>query len=77
EEGEHKLYSEPQVRALLAGVSAPAAQAAEPFGYVNTHTGQFFKDVEPCRKTNEGHWRTVFTEPQAQADARDADDAAL
>ena len=49
-----------------------AAQAAEPFGYVNTHTGQFFKDVEPCRKTNEGHWRTVFTAPQTQADAREA-----
>lgn len=50
-----------------------ATQAVEPFGYVNTNTGQFFKDVEPCRKTNEGHWRTVFTAPQEQADARDAD----
>lgn len=49
-----------------------AAQAVEPFGYVNTHTGQFFKDVEPCRKTNEGHWRTVFIAPQAQEDARGA-----
>lgn len=67
------LYTEQQVRALLAGVSAPAAQAVELFGYVNTHTGQFFKDVEPCRKTNEGHWRTVFTAPQTQADARDAE----
>ena len=49
-----------------------AAQTVEPFGYVNTHTGQFFKEVEPCRKTNEGHWRTVFTAPQTQADAREA-----
>ena len=30
EEGEHKLYTEPQLRALLVGVSAPAAQAEKP-----------------------------------------------
>lgn len=32
-----------------------------PFGYVNTYTGQFFRDVEACRKGDEGHWRTVYT----------------
>lgn len=69
---EKRAAIESKMRALLAGVSAPAGQAVEPFGYVNTLTGLFFKDVEPCRKTNEGHWRTVFTAPQAQADARDA-----
>lgn len=44
-----------------------ALKPCEPFGYVNTHTGQFFKDVEDCRKNNEGHWRTVYTDaPPAQ-----------
>lgn len=47
----------------------PPAQAQEPFGYVNTHTGQFFKDVETCRKGNEGHWRTVYTHPAPQQPA--------
>lgn len=51
------------VRAALAKWGQPA-HAAEPFGYVNTYTGQFYKDVEPCRKNNEGHWRTVFTSQQ-------------
>ncbi|WP_447916235.1 hypothetical protein [Delftia acidovorans] len=49
---------------LYAG-AAPAAVA--PFGYVNTHTGQFFTDVEPCRQGNEGHWRTVYLQPAAVA----------
>jgi len=44
----------------------PPAQAQEPFGYVNTHTGQFFKDVESSRRNNEGHWRTVYTHPAPQ-----------
>ena len=39
--------------------------AVAPFGYVNTQTGQFFTDVEPCRKNNEGHWRTVYLQPAA------------
>lgn len=43
-----------------------APNAAQPFGYVNTYTGQFFSDVEPCRKNNEGHWRTVYSQPAAQ-----------
>ncbi|SDZ53805.1 hypothetical protein, partial [Delftia lacustris] len=54
---------------LYAG-AAPAAVA--PFGYVNTHTGQFFKDVEPCRQGNEGHWRTVYLQPSAVAGAAPA-----
>ncbi|KFJ08631.1 hypothetical protein DR66_6063 [Delftia acidovorans] len=45
--------------------AAPAAVA--PFGYVNTHTGQFFTEVEPCRQGNEGHWRTVYLQPAAVA----------
>lgn len=48
-----------------------AAQAS-PFGYVNTYTGQFFKDVEPSRKNNEGHWVTVYAEPQAAPASQDA-----
>ena len=43
---------------------APQQEAQEPFGYVNTKTGQFFADVEPCRKNNEGHWRTVYVDSQ-------------
>lgn len=50
-------------RALLA--AAPPAQTQQPFGYVNTNTGQYFKDVDQCRKGNEGHWRTVYAAPQA------------
>lgn len=45
---------------------AAALQGVQPFGYVNTHTGQFFTDVEHCRKNNEGHWRTVYTHPTTQ-----------
>lgn len=45
---------------------AAAQQGVQPFGYVNTQTGQFFKDVEPCRQNNEGHWRTVYTHPTTQ-----------
>ncbi|MXN29192.1 hypothetical protein [Delftia sp. CH05] len=44
-----------------------ASAAVTPFGYVNTHTGQFFTDVEPCRQGNEGHWRTVYLQPAAVA----------
>ena len=51
-----------QLRAQLAA----AQQSVQPFGYVNTQTGQFFKDVELCRKNNEGHWRTVYTYPTPQ-----------
>lgn len=41
-----------------------------PFGYVNTQTGQFFKDVEPSRKGNEGHWRTVYLNPSPTVPAK-------
>lgn len=51
-----------QLKAQLAA----AQQGVHPFGYVNTQTGQFFKDVEPCRKNNEGHWRTVYANHAAQ-----------
>ncbi|MGQ8875910.1 hypothetical protein ACUTR7_00250 [Delftia sp. NA_296.1] len=49
------------VLSLIAAASQPAAVA--PFGYVNTYTGQFLYDVEPCCKDNEGHWRTVYLQP--------------
>lgn len=68
---------------VLAAAPQPPVAAQEPFGYVNTHTGQFFKDVEPCRQNNEGHWRTVYTlpapqpAPVAQGDALDVEIAAL
>lgn len=54
-----------QVRDLEAQLAA-AQRGVQPFGYVNTHTGQFFTDVEPCRRNNEGHWRTVYTHPTTQ-----------
>lgn len=54
----------------IASAMVAPQQAQEPFGYVNTHTGQFFKDVEACRKNNEGHWRTVYTaQPAPSGDA--------
>ena len=58
--GAYPLAFKEELRTLLS-----SAQSGEqvPFGYVNTNTGQFFKDVEPCRKNNEGHWRTVYTHP--------------
>lgn len=62
------------VQDLISASQLAAVQhaALEPFGYVNTHTGQFFKDVELCRKNNEGHWRTVYTHPTQQGlDARE------
>ena len=64
---------------LAKSLSAPQppAQAQEPFGYVNTHTGQFFKDVETCRKGNEGHWRTVYTNQAPQQPAQAAQGDAL
>jgi len=43
-----------------------ALKPGDAFGYVNTNTGQFFKDVEDCRKNNAGHWRTVYTAPPVQ-----------
>ncbi|AOG22053.1 hypothetical protein [Acidovorax sp. RAC01] len=50
--------------------AAPQQEVQEPFGYVNTQTGQFFKDVEACRKNNEGHWRTIYTaQPAPSGDA--------
>lgn len=48
-----------------------APRAVHPFGYVNTYTGQFFKDVEPCRQNNEGHWRTVYEHPAQLAAPKD------
>jgi len=52
----------------LAQIEEPPATAAvAPFGYVNTYTGQFLYDVEPCRKDNEGHWRTVYLQPATVA----------
>lgn len=69
--GTHLLYAAPTAQ------PAPQQEAQKPFGYVNTSTGQFFTDVEPCRKNNEGHWRTVYTAPQpspaAQRDVLDAE----
>lgn len=56
----------------LAQIEEPAGAApaaAAPLGYVNTQTGQFFTDVEPCRRGNEGHWRTVYLQPSAVAGA--------
>jgi hypothetical protein len=53
-------------KALRAALEA-ALNPGEAFGYVNTSTGQFFRNVEDCRKNNEGHWRTVYTTaPPAQ-----------
>lgn len=49
-----------------ATLEEAALNPGEPFGYVNTNTGQFFRDVEDCRKGNEGHWRTVYTAHPAQ-----------
>lgn len=56
------------LEARTVAAPQPPVEGREPFGYVNTHTGQFFKDVEPSRKNNQGHWRTVYTAP-APADA--------
>ncbi len=61
-------WREAKARLALAAAPQPPVEGREPFGYVNTHTGQFFKDVEPSRKNNQGHWRTVYTAP-APADA--------
>lgn len=48
------------LRDLPTALQLPA-MGLEPFGYVNTHTGQFFREVEQSRKNNQGHWRTVYT----------------
>lgn len=60
------VSTEDYKRALAEWEAAAAPQEVQPFGYVNTYTGQFFKDVEPSRKNNEGHWRTVYTHPTQQ-----------
>ena len=75
DEGEHKLYTEPQVRALLAGVSAPAAQAV---GEVYRHgmgrdeNGPLFgvRILEAGKDLP--HGTQLYAAPQAQADARHA-----
>lgn len=66
---ERNLETIDRLNACIAGLEAQLAaaqQGVQPFGYVNTQTGQFFKDVEPCRQNNEGHWRTVYTHPTTQ-----------
>lgn len=53
-----------RIAELEAQLEAAGAGKEEPFGYVNTYTGQFFWTVEACPKGNEAHWRTVYTHPR-------------
>ena len=81
------LFTEQQVRALLAGVSAPAAVAVEqaPVLYVSKGQLSNHRDPDgpdsanagrylPARITPAGNFTMpLFAAPQAQADARDAE----
>lgn len=79
-----KLYTEPQLSTLLAGVSAPAAQAVEPYAVLVREIGESsFFDSKPIKPGSVQHihaktsphydYVELYTAPQAQADARDAD----
>ena len=68
-----KLYTDQQVRPLLAGVSAPAAQAVASI-YV-TADGQ--RECDDWNVSVPIGRNLLYTAPQAQADARDADGEAF
>ena len=86
-----KVYLEPQLRALLATDTGLPAQAVEqaPVLYVSKGQLDNHRDPDgpesfnaglylPARITPAGKFTTpLFAAPQAQADARDADDAEL
>ena len=58
---EYGVYPSDELHHAIESALEAALKPGEPFGHVNTRTGQFFKDVEDCRQNNEGHWRTVYT----------------